>query len=158
MTEEVMRAHASFGNEELLDEWALLRTKCNELHEGMKEIEFVLDHRMKTNRARTIPHGNVACEMGPPTPIIDRLIGLREVVGPEEFKRAFTPAHTEEKTVEVDDKINMTVVNGWAKQGDHIREIIDHGTDHETAKLVIRLKKRDPLDKFFPGVKDDKQD
>ena len=140
MTEQVMRPHADFGNEELLDEWALLRTRYNELYEEMQKIEFVLDHRMKGNRARTIPHGNVACDMGPPTPIIDRLISLREVVGPEQFFRAFTPAHTEEKTVEVDDKINMTVVNAWAKQGDHIREIIDHGTDHETATLSLKLK------------------
>ena len=158
MTEQVMGFHADSSNEQLLDEWALLRIQSNELHKVMDKIEFVLDQRMKANRARTIPHGGVACEMGPPTPIIDRLIGLKEVIGSEQFYRAFTPAHTVEKTVEVDDKINMTVVNGWAKQGDHIREIIDYGTDHETAKLVIKLKKPDPLGKFFPGVKDDEQD
>jgi hypothetical protein len=140
MTEPVMRPHADFSNEELLDEWALLRTRYNELYKEMGIIKMVLSQRMKANRARKIPHPYVVVEMGPPTAIVDRLIGLREVVGQKEFSRAFTPAHTEEKTVEVGDKINLTVVNGWATQGDHIREIIDHGTDHETATLSLKLK------------------
>ena len=158
MTEQVMRPHTDFSNEELLDEWVLLRTQYNELYKEMDIIKYVLDQRMKANRARSITHQLVSAEMGAPTAIVDRLISLREVVGAEEFKRAFTPAHIETKEVDVPDKINMTVVNGWAKQGDHIRDIIDHGTDHESAILTLKLKKQDPLDKFFPGVKDDKQD
>ena len=136
---------AIWTNDELLDWWFNNRIEYNKLYIEMDKIKIVLDQRMKKNRARNIPHQLVSVEMGPPTPIVDRLIGLREVVGEEEFNRAYTPAHVETKVVDVPDKINLTVVNGWAKQGDHIREIIDYGTDHEAASLTLKLKK---------GVKD----
>ena len=158
MTDTERINYADFSNDELLDWWFNNRIEYNKLYKEMDKIKYVLDQRMKANRARSITHQLVSAEMGAPTAIVDRLISLREVVGAEEFKRAFTPAHTETREVDVPDKINMTVVNGWAKQGDHIRDIIDHGTDHESAILTLKLKKQDPLDKFFPGVNNDKQD
>tara|TARA_R100000306_G_C4304712_1_gene107008 strand:+ start:186 stop:626 length:441 start_codon:yes stop_codon:yes gene_type:complete len=133
---------AIWSNEELLDWWFNSRIEYNKLYIEMDKIKYVLDQRMKANHARSIPHQLVSAEMGAPTAIVDRLISLREVVGPEEFNRAFTPAHIETKEIDVPDKINMTVVNGWAKQGNHIREIIDHGTDHESATLTLKLKEK----------------
>ena len=133
--------YADFSNEELLDHWAVFRTQYNTLYREMEEIKIILDKRMKANRARKIPHSYVDVDMGAPTAIVDRLIGLKEVVGEEEFNKAFTPAHVEKKEVDVPDKISLTVVNGWAKHGDHVRDIIDYGTDHQTAKLVLKLKK-----------------
>jgi hypothetical protein len=139
--------YADSSNEELLDHWAVFRTQYNWLYKEMEEIKIILDKRMKANRARKIPHSYVDVDMGAPTAIVDRLIGLKEVVGEEEFNKAFTPAHVEKKEVDVPDKISLTVVNGWAKQGDHIREIIEFGTDHETASLILKLKKDKPHDK-----------
>jgi len=142
MTDTETINFAIWSNDELLDWWFNNRIEYNKLYKEMDKIKHVLDQRMKANRARSIPHQLVSVEMGPPTAIVDRLIGLREVVGEDEFNRAFTPAHVETKEVDVPDKINMTVVNGWAKQGNHIREIIDHGTDHESATLTLKLKEQ----------------
>jgi len=142
MTDTETINFAIWSNDELLDWWFNSRIEYNKLYIEMDKIKHVLDQRMKANRARSIPHQLVSVEMGPPTAIVDRLIGLREVVGEDEFNRAFTPAHVETKEVDVPDKINMTVVNGWAKQGNHIREIIDHGTDHESATLTLKLKEQ----------------
>lgn len=130
------------SNEELLDKWFWSRISYNKLYKDMDRIKHVLDQRMKANRARKIPHAFVSVEMGPPTAIVDRLMSLKEIVGEEEFNRAFTPAHVEKKEVDVPDKINLTVVNGWASQGDHIREIIEYGTDHETATLTLKVREK----------------
>ena len=142
MTDTETINYAEWSNDELLNQWFNNRIEYNKLYKEMDKIKYVLDQRMKANRARSIPHQLVSAEMGAPTAIVDRLISLREVVGAEEFNRAFTPAHIETKSVDVPDKINMTVVNGWAKQGNHIREIIDHGTDHESATLTLKLKEQ----------------
>ena len=142
MTDTETINYADFSNDELLDWWFNKRIEYNKLYKEMDIIKYVLDQRMKANRARSITHQLVSAEMGAPTAIVDRLISLREVVGVEEFNRAFTPAHIETKAVDVPDKFNMTVVNGWAKQGNHIREIIDHGTDHESATLTLKLKEQ----------------
>jgi hypothetical protein len=141
MTDDEIRSYGDWSNEELLNEWAVYRTNYNLLYKEMDKIKIVLDKRMKANRAKKIPHDFVTVEMGAPTAIVDRLMSLKEVVGEDEFKRAFTPAHVETKEIDLPDKINLTVVNGWANQGDHIREIIDFGTDHETATLTLKLKK-----------------
>jgi hypothetical protein len=77
-------------------------------------------------------------------------MGLKEVVGETEFKRAFTPAHIEE--TEIPDKISLTVVNGWAKQGDHVREMIAYGTDNLSARLTLKLKK--PVKEAEDAIKD----
>jgi hypothetical protein len=147
MAEEVMRPLSGFGNEELLNEWALLAANVKQELEEMGRIEMVLHRRMVTNESRTIAHTHVDCEMGPPTPIVDRLMSLREVVGEAEFNKAFTSAHERTRTDQVPDKFNMTVVNGWMKQGNHIREVIAYGTDPETARLSLKLKKDKPHDK-----------
>ena len=139
--------YAACDNEQLLNTWALYRATYDQIAAGLNEIKAILDHRMKGNNSKVIPHNRVSVEMGPPTAIIDRLMGLKEVVGETEFNRAFTPAHIEE--TEIPDKISLTVVNGWAKQGDHVREMIAYGTDNLSARLTLKLKKE---------VKDVKQD
>ena len=148
MTELATRVYADWSNDELLNEWRIFRVRYNELYTEMDKMKLVLDKRMKANRARKIAHPLVTVEMGAPTAIVDRLVGLKEVVGEDEFNRAYTPAHVETKVVDVPDKINLTVVNGWASQGDHIRDIIEYGTDHETATLTLKLKK------FYEEAKD----
>ena len=132
--------YGDMSNDDLLNTWFNNRILYNKLFREMDKIKHVLDQRMKANRARKYPHQLVSVEMGPPTAIVDRLMSLKEIVGEDEFNRAFTPAHVEKKEVDVPDKINLTVVNGWASQGDHIREIIEYGTDHETATLTLKLK------------------
>ena len=127
-------------NADLLDKWARLQRTSKDIYKEMDEIKLILNRRMKDNRATHIPHDKVDVAMGPPTPILERLVALREVVGEEEFNRAFTPAHVEKKEVAVSDKINLTIVKGWAKQGDHVKDIIEYGTDHETATLTLKLK------------------
>jgi hypothetical protein len=139
--------YAACDNEQLLNIWAQHRATYDQIAAGLNEIKAILDHRMKGNNSKVIPHNRVSVEMGPPTAIIDRLMGLKEVVGETEFNRAFTPAHIEE--TEIPDKISLTVVNGWAKQGDHVREMIAYGTDNLSARLTLKLKKE---------VKDVKQD
>ena len=142
MTDDEIRNYGKMSNDELLDAWFNHRIECNKLYKEMDKIKMVLDRRMKANRARKMFHQLVSVEMGPPTAIVDRLMSLKEIVGEDEFNRAFTPAHVEKKEVDVPDKINLTVVNGWAKLGDHIREIIEYGTDHETATLTLKVKEK----------------
>jgi hypothetical protein len=139
-----------FDNEQLLDIWAVYRVEYDQTLTEMNVIKAILDHRMKGNNSKVIPHDRVSVEMGPPTAIIDRLMGLKEVVGETEFKRAFTPAHIEE--TEIPDKISLTVVNGWAKQGDHVREMIAYGTDNLSARLTLKLKK--PVKEAEDAIKD----
>jgi len=139
-----------FDNEQLLDVWAVYRVEYDHALTEMNVIKAILDHRMKGNNSKVIPHDRVSVEMGPPTAIIDRLMGLKEVVGETEFKRAFTPAHIEE--TEIPDKISLTVVNGWAKQGDHVREMIAYGTDNLSARLTLKLKK--PVKEAEDAIKD----
>ena len=81
-----------FDNEQLLDIWAVYRVEYDHALTEMNVIKAILDHRMKGNNSKVIPHDRVSVEMGPPTAIIDRLMGLKEVVGETEFKRAFTPS------------------------------------------------------------------
>ena len=142
--------YADCDNEQLLDIWAVYRVEYNQIVEEMNDIKAILDHRMKGNNSKVIPHDRVSVEMGPPTAIIDRLMGLKEVVGETEFNRAFTPAHIEE--TEIADKISLTVVNGWAKQGDHVREMIAYGTDNLSARLTLKLKK--PVKEAEDAIKD----
>jgi len=139
-----------FDNEQLLDIWAVYRVEYDHALTEMNVIKAILDHRMKGNNSKVIPHDRVSVEMGPPTAIIDRLMGLKEVVGETEFKRAFTPAHIEE--TEIPDKISLTVVNGWAKRGDHVREMIAYGTDNLSARLTLKLKK--PVKEAEDAIKD----
>ena len=132
----------TLSNEELLDQYAGLRRSISHLVAAMGQIEMVLHQRMVGNSTKTIDHDEVTCQMGTATTYPDMLMSLRETVGEERWTKGFTPAHQETKVVDVPDKFDMRVVNGWKSLGNHVTDVIDHATDPYTARLTLRLKKQ----------------
>ena len=132
----------TLSNEELLDQYAGLSRSMSHLVAAMGQIEMVLHQRMVGNSTKTIDHDEVTCEMGTATTYPDMLMSLRETVGEERWTKGFTPAHQETKVVDVPDKFDMRVVNGWKSLGNHVTDVIDHATDPYSAKLTLRLKKQ----------------
>ena len=130
----------TLSNEELLDQYAGLSRSMSHLVAAMGQIEMVLHQRMVGNKTKTIDHDEVTCQMGTPTTYPDMLMSLRETVGEERWTKGFTPAHQETKVVDVSDKFDMRVVNGWKSLGNHVTDVIDHATDPYSAKLTLRLK------------------
>ena len=132
----------TLSNEELLDQYAGLSRSMSHLVAAMGQIEMVLHQRMVGNSTKTIDHDEVTCQMGTATTYPDMLMSLRETVGEERWTKGFTPAHQETKVVDVPDKFDMRVVNGWKSLGNHVTDVIDHATDPYTARLTLRLKKQ----------------
>ena len=132
----------TLSNEELLDQYAGLSRSMSHLVAAMGQIEMVLHQRMVGNSTKTIDHDEVTCQMGTATTYPDMLMSLRETVGEERWTKGFTPAHQETKVVDVPDKFDMRVVNGWKSLGNHVADVIDHATDPYTARLTLRLKKQ----------------
>ena len=130
----------TLSNEELLDQYAGLSRSMSHLVAAMGQIEMVLHQRMVGNSTKTIDHDEVTCQMGTATTYPDMLMSLRETVGEERWTKGFTPAHQETKVVDVPDKFDMRVVNGWKSLGNHVTDVIDHATDPYSAKLTLRLK------------------
>ena len=131
----------TLSNDELLDQYAGLSRSMSHLVAAMGQIEMVLHQRMVGNSTKTIDHDEVTCQMGTATTYPDMLMSLRETVGEERWTKGFTPAHQETKVVDVPDKFDMRVVNGWKSLGNHVADVIDHATDPYTARLTLRLKK-----------------
>ena len=131
----------TLSNEELLDQYAGLSRSMSHLVAAMGQIEMVLHRRMVDNKTRTIDHDEVTCQMGTAIAFSEYLMGLKEVVGEDRWNKGFTPAHQEPKVVDVPDKFDMRVVNGWKSLGNHVADVIDHATDPYTARLTLRLKK-----------------
>jgi len=131
----------TLSNEELLDQYAGLSRSMSHLVAAMGQIEMVLHRRMVDNKTRTIDHDEVTCQMGTAIAFSEYLMGLKEVVGEDRWNKGFTPAHQETKVVDVPDKFDMRVVNGWKSLGNHVADVIDHATDPYTARLTLRLKK-----------------
>ena len=132
----------TLSNEELLDQYAGLSRSMSHLVAAMGQIEMVLHQRMVGNSTKTIDHDEVTCQMGTATTYPDMLMSLRETVGEERWTKGFTPAHQETKIVDVPDKFDMRVVNGWKSLGNHVADVIDHATEPHSAKLTLRLKKQ----------------
>ena len=132
----------TLSNDELLDQYAGLSRSMSHLVAAMGQIEMVLHQRMVGNSTKTIDHDEVTCQMGTATTYPDMLMSLRETVGEERWTKGFTPAHQETKVVDVSDKFDMRVVNGWKSLGNHVTDVIDHATDPYSAKLTLRLKKQ----------------
>jgi len=132
----------TLSNDELLDQYAGLSRSMSHLVAAMGQIEMVLHQRMVGNSTKTIDHDEVTCQMGTATTYPDMLMSLRETVGEERWTKGFTPAHQETKVVDVPDKFDMRVVNGWKSLGNHVTDVIDHATDPYSAKLTLRLKKQ----------------
>ena len=132
----------TLSNEELLDQYAGLSRSMSHLVAAMGQIEMVLHQRMVGNSTKTIDHDEVTCQMGTATTYPDMLMSLRETVGEERWTKGFTPAHQETKVVDVPDKFDIRVVNGWKSLGNHVTDVIDHATDPYSAKLTLRLKKQ----------------
>ena len=130
----------TLSNEELLDQYAGLSRSMSHLVAAMGQIEMVLHQRMVGNSTKTIDHDEVTCQMGTATTYPDMLMSLRETVGEERWTKGFTPAHQETKVVDVPDKFDMRVVNGWKSLGNHVTDVIDHATNPYSAKLTLRLK------------------
>jgi len=131
----------TLSNEELLDQYAGLSRSMSHLVAAMGQIEMVLHRRMVDNKTRTIDHDEVTCQMGTAIAFSEYLMGLKEVVGEDRWTKGFTPAHQETKVVDVPDKFDMRVANGWKSLGNHVADVIDHATDPYTARLTLRLKK-----------------
>ena len=140
--EGLIEALAKLSNPDLLDTFAEFARKQEEWATTMGYIEMILHQRMVGNKTKTIDHDEVTCEMGTPTTYPDMLMSLRETVGEERWTKGFTPAHQVKKVVDVPDKFDMRVVNGWKSLGNHVTDVIDHATDPYSAKLTLRLKKQ----------------
>ena len=132
----------TLSNDELLDQYAGLSRSMSHLVAAMGQLEMVLHQRMVGNSTKTIDHDEVTCQMGTATTYPDMLMSLRETVGEERWTKGFTPAHQETKVVDVPDKFDMRVGNGWKSLGNHVTDVIDHATDPYSAKLTLRLKKQ----------------
>ena len=132
----------TLSNEELLDQYAGLSRSMSHLVAAMGQIEMVLHRRMVDNKTRTIDHDEVTCHMGTAIAFSEYLMDLKEVVSEDRWNKGFTPAHQETKVVDVPDKFDMRVVNGWKSLGNHVADVIDHATDPYTARLTLRLKKQ----------------
>ena len=132
----------TLSNEELLDQYAGLSRSMSHLVAAMGQIEMVLHRRMVDNKTRTIDHDEVTCQMGTAIAFSEYLMDLKEVVSEDRWNKGFTPAHQETKVVDVPDKFDMRVVNGWKSLGNHVADVIDHATDPYSAKLTLRLKKQ----------------
>jgi hypothetical protein len=139
---ELIETLSKFGNSELLDLFAEFAAKQEEWTTKMNYVEYLLHQRMIANKTKTIDHHKVSCQMGTPTTYPDMLMALRETVGEERWNKGFTPAHKETKEVDVPDKFDMRVVNGWKALGDHVTGVIEHATDPHSAKLTLKLKKK----------------
>ena len=139
---ELIETLSKFGNSELLDLFAEFAAKQEEWTTKMNYVEYLLHQRMIANKTKTIDHHKVSCQMGTPTTYPDMLMALRETVGEERWNKGFTPAHKETKEVDVPDKFDMRVVNGWKALGDHVTGVIAHATDPHSAKLTLKLKNR----------------
>ena len=137
---ELIKTLSKFGNSELLDLFAEFAAKQEEWANKMKYVEYLLHQRMVAINTKTIAHDRVSCQMGTPTTQPDMLMSLRETVGEERWNKGFTPAHTKE--VEVPDRFDMRVVNGWKALGDHVTDVIEHATDPHSAKLTLKLKRK----------------
>ena len=142
VAEPTSKPDQTLSNEELLDQYAGLSRSMSHLVAAMGQIEMVLHRRMVDNKTRTIDHDEVTCQMGTATTYPDMLMSLRETVGEERWTKGFTPAHQETKVVDIPDKFDMRVVNGWKSLGNHVADVIDHATDPYSAKLTLRLKKQ----------------
>jgi len=132
----------TLSNEELLDQYAGLSRSMSHLVAAMGQIEMVLHRRMVDNKTRTIDHDEVTCQMGTAIAFSEYLMDLKEVVSEDRWNKGFTPAHQETKVVDIPDKFDMRVVNGWKSLGNHVADVIDHATDPYSAKLTLRLKKQ----------------
>ena len=136
------KENVHLSNEDLLDKFVHFGKAQKELADEMGHIEAILHKRMVDNKTKTIDHDEVTCQMGTATTYPDMLMSLRETVGEERWTKGFTPAHQETKVVDVPDKFDMRVVNGWKSLGNHVTDVIDHATDPYSAKLTLRLKKQ----------------
>ena len=141
VAEPTSKPDQTLSNEELLDQYAGLSRSMSHLVAAMGQIEMVLHRRMVDNKTRTIDHDEVTCQMGTAIAFSEYLMDLKEVVSEDRWNKGFTPAHQETKVVDVPDKFDMRVVNGWKSLGNHVADVIDHATDPYTARLTLRLKK-----------------
>ena len=141
VAEPTSKPDQTLSNEELLDQYAGLSRSMSHLVAAMGQIEMVLHRRMVDNKTRTIDHDEVTCQMGTAIAFSEYLMDLKEVVSEDRWNKGFTPAHQETKVVDIPDKFDMRVVNGWKSLGNHVADVIDHATDPYTARLTLRLKK-----------------
>jgi hypothetical protein len=142
VAEPTSKPDQTLSNEELLDQYAGLSRSMSHLVAAMGQIEMVLHRRMVDNKTRTIDHDEVTCQMGTAIAFSEYLMDLKEVVSEDRWNKGFTPAHQETKVVDIPDKFDMRVVNGWKSLGNHVADVIDHATDPYSAKLTLRLKKQ----------------
>ena len=87
-------------------------------------VEQELTRRMNEENQTEIPNPYFEVKLGTPSYDISRLKGLAELVGKSDYNRAYKPAHQEEKTVNVPEKFDMRVVNGWEKFGAAVQKAI----------------------------------
>ena len=116
----------NMDNDLLLQIWEDRTAKIDLAMKDKGHVEWELTRRMNADNQTEIPHPQFEVKLGTPSYDISRLKALAELVEKSEYNRAYKPAHQEEKTVDVPEKFDMRVVNGWHKFGTAIQSAIKY--------------------------------
>jgi hypothetical protein len=126
----------------LLMVWTDRSGKVEEAMNDKGRIEQELTRRMNADNSTQIQHPIFEVKLGTPNYDYSRLKALAELVDKDEYARAYTPAHQEEKKVDVPEKFDMRVVNAWLKYGASIQEAISYAELPLSRRITIRRREQ----------------
>lgn len=123
---------------ELLDQWETAHRWEQHYLMIRQQIGDEIQRRMEEDGATIIDHPALTCELKFLSPTYDmgKLRAIAELVPPEEWAKAFTPAHWGEPTW-IEDKYNMTKIKPLDKYGAAVAQIIEAAKIPGAAVLKI---------------------
>ena len=131
------------SDEELLDIWLAHNDSIKKMQALVGHIEMVLRQRLTERGATEIAHPtlSVRLEARHGGYDISKLWGLKELVAPEVWAEAFTPAYN--KITPVPDSLDARKAAGWGKRfGKEVAQAIEEAELPRVVRLVIRLKEK----------------
>lgn len=133
------RAFQGMDNEQLIKRWTTAQTEMIFYQERMGRVEMELRLRMDADGATALSHPDYIIDIKRDDPTYDqeKLYGLKELVGPEEWERVYTAPTTKP----VPAKIDMTVLKGCVKFNAAIGEGIE-AAKNEAGPGRLRIRPR----------------
>ena len=132
--------------ETLLDNYVALQDTLDFVNRSIRAIQHELLERMKMSGARELGHHHpthmVKLDAGSPTYRHDVLDSIKELLSTEDYTKAFTPAHTETKTIEHEAKWSGQQLNRIERAyGGAVAETIREARVYGDPRLKIVEKK-----------------
>lgn len=129
------------NDDTLLGEHQELLSKVLLYTSAMGRIEMILRQRLEERGATEIPHPSLTVKLESRFGGYDtsKLMPLKELVAPDVWAEAFTPAH--DKIVPVPDSLDARKAGGWGKKyGKEVADVIEKAELPRTVRLVIKEK------------------